>query len=71
MNRHVFAMRNYFVTNSLVQKQKKMLQFPRLGRIPSRNAVLKWVDDPSVHGSEVNKSFSLYILFADDRTLNE
>lgn len=28
---------------------------PRCGRIPSHNAILKWVDDFSVCGSVVNK----------------
>jgi hypothetical protein len=54
----VFAVRTYFETKSTVQKQIRFrheFDVPRYGRIPSRNAILKWVDDFNVHGTVVNK----------------
>jgi hypothetical protein len=69
VNLHVFPIRIYSVTKSIVQKQSRFgLEF---GRISWRSNILKWTDDHNVHGNVVNKSFSLHIPFAYNRTLNE
>jgi hypothetical protein len=58
MNHYIFAMRTYSETMSTVQMQRHFRHesdVPRHGKIPSCNAVLKWVYDFNVHGSVVNK----------------
>lgn len=44
---------------------------PRCGRIPSRNAILKWVDDFNVCGSVVNKPVPQHVLIMHLRTMSE
>jgi hypothetical protein len=58
VNYRVFAVRTCFQTKSIVQTQirsRHEFDVPRHGRIPSCNAILKWVDDFNVRGSVVNK----------------
>jgi hypothetical protein len=58
VNHRVFTVRTYFEAKSIVQMQRHFrseFDVPRHGRINSRNAILNWVDDFNVSGSEVNK----------------
>lgn len=60
VNHHVFAVRASSETNSIVQTQTHIRcksNVPMHRIIPSLNAILKWVDNFSIHVSSVNKSF--------------
>jgi hypothetical protein len=74
VNYRVFAVRTYLETKSIVQTQRHFrhkFDVPKHGRIPSCDAILKWVDDFNVHGSVENKSVGPAHYVCTPEMLNE
>jgi hypothetical protein len=58
VNHRVFAALTYFETKCMVQTQRRFrfeFDVPRRGRIPSYDAILKWVEGFVVYGTAVNE----------------